>query len=146
MINHLGFVAAAIWLTACGGDSGSMNQAPSLLGSWATQASGVALRATFSGEETGGSAKLSQVLSTDAANCQTSLFADGKFTASNSSITITVTSAHQTTTAGCGAVTDTPITDLTPLQNFAGALSGPYVLTETTLKLGNAYPTFDRAP
>lgn len=134
----------ALLLAACGGDGNEVHTA-ALAGTWETNVSTVKLRAVFVGNEATGSAKLTQITPGDTATCEISLISDGSFTLAGASITITATSARQTTSAGCnGGESDTAVTDLTPQQNFASALSGPFVLTKTTLKLGNSYPTFMR--
>lgn len=142
----LASVVLALASAACGG--ATMNSANSVVGTWKSDVSGVTITAVFSGSATSGTAQLTQTTAVggDTATCRSSSISNGAYTVSGSSITITATSAHQTTTGCSFADTDTPISDLGPSMSFAAALSGPFVLTDTTLKLGASYPTLTRQP
>jgi hypothetical protein len=141
-------LVAALLLTACGGNNeGNNTNDLTLVGTWESQVDTVRLRAVFTGKHTSGTFALSQFVPGDTATCETGIHSEGMFTNLNKSLVLPVASGHQTTSAGCsGGATDTPVSDLMPLQNFADALSGPYVLTETTVKLGSSYPMFTRVP
>lgn len=137
-------LAAILFGAACGGDNKQVDT-PLLAGDWETQVDTVRLEATFTGDVERGTVKLAQSVPGGAPTCEIASRTEGTYSVSGTSITITVTSARQTTSSACGGgATDTAIADLGPLQNFASALSGPFVLTEATLKLGSSYPTFNR--
>jgi len=145
-IIHTALLSAVLAIaSACGGTTMTSN---SVVGTWKSEVSGVTITAVFSGSATSGTAQLTQTatVSGDTATCRSSSISNGAYTVSGSSITITATSARQTTSGCSFADTDTPVSDLGPSMNFAAALSGPFVLTDTTLKLGTAYPTLTRQP
>ena len=130
--------------SGCGGTPG--NSSGGLLGGWQTTLASVVVTVTFSGSATSGTVETMQstAVSGDLATCRTDLIGTGPFTVSGTSVTLTATSARQKT-AGCtNPDTDTPLTDISAQMNFAGALSGPFVLTDTTLMLGTSYPTLTR--
>jgi hypothetical protein len=130
---------------ACGSSSSS----PTIAGTWeGMAAAGVKLTAVFTPAATpsAGSSRLIQTVpvSGDTPTCSSSIIGDGAYTITGSSIAITVTSGRSTVTDCSVPDTDTAVTDLKELQGFAMTLSGPFILTETTLKLGTAYPALTR--
>lgn len=144
MITITRLALAALVLAACGGGD-KHTGSPSLVGDWEAAVDTVRLEATFAGDGASGSAKLAQIVPGDVASCEIATRTEGTYAVSGTAITITVASARQITSSACsGGATDTAVADLGPLQSFASALSGPFVLTESTLKLGSSYPTFSR--
>jgi len=137
------FLALLLFASACGAPASTGG----IVGVWQATITNVVLTTTLSGNATSGPSKLSQqtMVGGDLATCRADQISDGSYDVSGSSITFTVTSAHQVSSGCSFPDSDTPITDLHASQNYATALSGPFVLTDTTLKLGMAYPTFTRS-
>lgn len=117
-----------------------------VLGTWQTSAASVELTVTFSGSMNSGTAELIQTtaLSGDLPSCRVQLIGTGTFEVMGTSITIQTQTGKQRTTSCSFPDTETPIADQQPLMNFAMALSGPFFITKSQLKLGNSYPAFDR--
>lgn len=67
----------------------------------------------------------------------------GTFQVTGQSVTITAADAKQRT-AGCSFPDTEQPTDKQAAMNYAGALSGPFLVTATTLRLGASYPQFTR--
>lgn len=128
-------------------DSSGSNEvsAPSLLGNWESKVSTVTLTATFAGSPESGTATLVQSisLSGDTPTCRADYVDTGTFQVTGQSVTITVTDAKQRT-SGCSFPDTEQPADKQAGMNFAGALSGPFIVTETSLRLGASYPQFTR--
>ena len=126
------------------GDSNSA--APDLLGTWQTNVGMVAISVSFSGSATTGTVQTvqSSPVGGDLPSCRGDVVGNGTFVVSGGAVTLDTPAGVQRTHGCMAADTESPLTDATPLRNFAGALSGPFVLTETTLMLGTSYPQLNR--
>lgn len=136
-------------LSGCGGSATTTDAhvtTTSLAGVWQTTLGGVAITVTFSGETSGAVETVQSTTGPDGVPaCRLDLVGTGTFVVSGSSVTLTTPSGVQHV-HGCPTTPDseTPLSDPMPLMSFAAALSGPFVLTETTLQLGSSYPILTR--
>jgi len=117
----------------------------SLLGSWESRVDSVVITADFTGTATAGNVTTVQSAQVggDTPTCRSEYVGIGTFTVSETSLTIAVSDA-KIRTLGCSFPDSENPGDRQSAMNFAGALSGPFELSETQLRLGNAYPIFTR--
>lgn len=145
MSGRFGFMGALLFtcsfgIAGCGGDS-----PPSLLGNWETKVDSVTIGVTFAGSPESGTSTTVQStpVGGDMPTCRAENVGIGTFQVLGTSVTLTVTEAKQRT-RGCSFPDSEMPTDKNPAMNFASALSGPFVMNDPQLQLGNSYPKFTR--
>jgi hypothetical protein len=156
MFFRLGFACVlSLLAVGCVEDEGAANNMnmeeaaqKSLLGTWESRVDPVVITAVFTSPGgASGSGAVTTVQSTpvggDQPTCRAEYVYTGTFQVSGSSVTLNLTTAKMRT-VGCSSPDSETPADPQLAMNFAGALSGPFLLSETQLKLGNAYPTFTR--
>jgi hypothetical protein len=140
------WLLASCLLWGCGGGSSPVSpSSASLLGTWEGKVDTVTLQAEFTGSPESGDVKLVQSAPVRGASpaCHMDFVTSGTFAVNSSNVTITATDA-KIRTLGCSGPDQEAPGDLKAAMNYAGALSGPFVLNETQVQLGRAYPPFTR--
>ena len=139
-------LASGLPLTGCGaGSSPTPTPAPSLLGTWETKVDPVTISVTFTGSAASGTATAVQStpVSDDRPTCHVELTDTGSYHVAGTSVTLTASGSTQRI-SGCSTPDLEGPGNQDAASSFFGALSGPFILNDSELRLGNSYPTFTR--